>query len=129
MSIGKSGIIKFEFQTTIFIVSDLTYIPSTIRIMLILYFFIGGGADWVVWAVLKISVVFMYFFCYSNLQLTEISFLILFQDTGEESNHRIWEKDFADLLLTYADYSPKKRSAVLKRVKKRHSLYVRTVGV
>ena len=51
-----------------------------------------------------------------------------FQDTGEEGNHRIWEKDFADLLLTYADYSPKKRSAVLKRVKKRHSIYIRTVG-
>ena len=50
------------------------------------------------------------------------------QDAGEEGNHRIWEKDFADLLLTYADYSPKKRSAVLKRVKKRHSIYVRTVS-
>ena len=70
---------------------------------------------------------FHVFFFYSHLQLTELSFLILFQDTGEESNHRIWEKDFADLLLTYADYSPKKRSAVLKRVKKRHSLYIRTV--
>ena len=31
MSIGKSGIIKFEFQTTWigFIVSDLIYIPTT----------------------------------------------------------------------------------------------------
>lgn len=44
----------------------------------------------------------------------------ILEDTGEEGNHRIWEKDFADLLLTYADYSPKKRSAVLKRVKKRY---------
>ena len=34
--------------------------------------------------------------------------------------NRIWEKDFADLLLTYADYSPKKRNTVLKRVKKRY---------
>ena len=48
-----------------------------------------------------------------------------FQNTADEDGdgnggHRIWEKDFADLLLTYADYSPKKRAAVLKRVKKKH---------
>ena len=42
-------------------------------------------------------------------------------------NGRIWEKDFADLLLAYADYSPKKRSAVLKRVKKQY--HDRTEGI
>ncbi len=36
-------------------------------------------------------------------------------DTG-----RISEKQFAELLLTYADYSPKRRGAVLKRVKKKY---------
>jgi len=44
----------------------------------------------------------------------------ILQETGEEMENRIWEKDFADLLLTYADYSPKKRNTVLKRVKKRY---------
>ena len=34
--------------------------------------------------------------------------------------NRISEKDFADLLLTYADYTPKKRMAVFKRVKKKY---------
>ena len=38
----------------------------------------------------------------------------------DEAGTRIWERDFADLLLTYADYTPKKRSAVLKRVKKKY---------
>lgn len=33
---------------------------------------------------------------------------------------RITERQFAELLLTYADYSAKKRSAVLKRVKRRY---------
>ena len=33
---------------------------------------------------------------------------------------RITERQFAELLLTYADYSPKKRSAVLKRVKRKY---------
>jgi hypothetical protein len=39
---------------------------------------------------------------------------------GDESGRMIREKDFADLLLTYADYTPKKRSAVMKRVKKKY---------
>ena len=38
----------------------------------------------------------------------------------DEAGTRIWERDFADLLLTYADYTPKKRSTVLKRVKKKY---------
>lgn len=33
-------------------------------------------------------------------------------------NGNISEKQFAELLLTYADYAPKKRSSTLKRVKK-----------
>ncbi len=35
-----------------------------------------------------------------------------------DATGRISERQFAELLLTYADYSSKKRSAVLKRVKK-----------
>ena len=31
---------------------------------------------------------------------------------------RIGERQLAELLLTYADYTPKKRSAVIKRVKR-----------
>ena len=38
----------------------------------------------------------------------------------DEAGTRIWERDFADLLLTYADYTAKKRSTVLKRVKKKY---------
>ena len=33
---------------------------------------------------------------------------------------RITEKAFAELLLTYADYTSKKKAVVLKRVKKRY---------
>ena len=35
-----------------------------------------------------------------------------------DENGLINEKSFAELLLTYADYTQKKRSLVLKRVKK-----------
>ena len=35
---------------------------------------------------------------------------------------RITERQFAELLLAYADYSAKKRSAVLKRVKKAYKV-------
>ena len=44
-----------------------------------------------------------------------------------DGSKRIWERDFADLLLTYADYTPKKRAAVLKRVKKKYQ--DRSMGV
>ena len=43
--------------------------------------------------------------------------------------NRISEKDFADLLLTYADYTPKKRSTVFKRVKKKYPPKRETPGV
>ena len=47
----------------------------------------------------------------------------------DDSGTRIWERDFADLLLTYADYTPKKRSAVLKRVKKKYPSKSDPVGI
>jgi len=37
---------------------------------------------------------------------------------GEGGAKKITEVQFAELLLAYADYAPKRRSAVLKRVKK-----------
>ena len=47
----------------------------------------------------------------------------------DSTGHRISERDFADLLLTYADYTSKKRSAVFKRVKKKYSSKSENPGV
>ena len=54
----------------------------------------------------------------SELQ-KEILSLEFHRKEPSESGH-ISEKQFAELLLTYADYTVKKRAVVLKRVKKRY---------
>ncbi len=50
----------------------------------------------------------------------EILSLEFSRKNPDESTGKINEKEFAELLLTYADYTAKKRSAVIKRVKKRY---------
>ena len=41
-----------------------------------------------------------------------------FERKGPNAEGRITERQLAELLLTYADYTPRRRSAVLKRIKK-----------
>ena len=41
-----------------------------------------------------------------------------FERKEPDDNGLINEKCFAELLLTYADYSPKKKAIIIKRVKK-----------
>ncbi len=41
----------------------------------------------------------------------------------------ISEKQFAELLLTYADYSPRKRTIVLKRIKKLFKVNLKTFSL
>ena len=45
-----------------------------------------------------------------------------FDRKGPNAQGRITERQFAELLLAYADYSAKKRSAVLKRVKRAYKV-------
>lgn len=50
----------------------------------------------------------------------EILTLEFMRKNPDEETGRITEKQLAELLLTYADYSAKKKGAVLKRVKQRY---------
>ena len=56
----------------------------------------------------------------SELQ-REILSLEFHRKDPDQQTGKISEKDFAELLLTYADYTSKKRAVVLKRVKRKYS--------
>ena len=49
-----------------------------------------------------------------------------FERKEPNENGFISEKQFAELLLTYADYSPRKRTIVLKRIKKLFKVNLKT---
>jgi len=59
----------------------------------------------------------------------EILSLEFARKSPSATSGNISEKDFADLLLTYADYSAKKRAAVLKRVRKKYPNNADQIGI
>lgn len=68
-------------------------------------------------------------FLHFQTQLQSEILALEFQRKSPNDEGLITEKQFAELLLTYADYSSKKRSNVLKRVKKAYKAEEKSMGV